>query len=254
MRVNTRKYCLLAAAFIALGGCGKQNGEGHSKETIKPPAQAATPEKQATIAQWRQSIEATFTKNNSKSDDEGVESFNACFVKDATDACAVSLSGKRDAFRKLQHFTEPIMDKAAIYSAEPAIRAYIALRDCKSPNVFINSIYRGSSWIFMNRIAVMAGGEVVLDREIGSTDTDNGARWVLEDGSIVLTGDEITAIRAVPTSEKVIVRLTGKKGYETLDKKHTDAFKQGLAKVLTAYDSLERASTSVGPTSCEPTK
>ncbi|WP_156902239.1 hypothetical protein [Azohydromonas australica] len=240
-------------------------------DTPSSVAQATEPplNKPATAAQWHELVakafdkvdrdalhkRKVFEKNEGTMDENGITEFYACFSK-STSACQVGLEGKKDAFRKIQFFSASVLDafdmqaKYASGGPKPSMRSYVSLRDCKSPALVILPMFRSrAGWLFLNQLSIMSDGVVVFDRKLddGSVNRDHDEIWGIQESvHLVLESAEVDALKKLPDASDVIIRLSGQKGYVTLDKEYSRIFAKQLRSLYVAYDSLNEASKSVG--------
>lgn len=236
-----------AAAALAISGCQNQEETerpASAASTAAAPAPPATPPA-ATRAQWLAAAKGTYVTTNSKTDGDGVTEFSACFPA-IGEKCPPFMRGKRDAFRKLTIFT-PAKSLWNRYGAQGHVVPYFSVLDCGPPVLLINPTYSASSWLFMEKVAFMADGEVVLEREFQSWD---GSRETVRDGvmeSIHWAVDpvDLVKVRALLDGKTIIIRLTGQKGYVSMDKSRTADFMIDLARTLKAMDSMSAALPAV---------
>jgi hypothetical protein len=200
---------------------------------------AASAVQTASRERWEQALTQVFTTQDQSTNNEGVTKFTACF--DA--ACGMRMRAQRDAFRKLRHFFGDEKSKVSLASTA---NAYVALSDCQRPNLFLTTLMvRRGDWLFMKKLAVMADGEVVFERDDLNTHRDNTSGWVLESADLPVLPREVGGLRRVTGAGEVIVRLTGDRGYETLGKVATQEFRASLAKSMEAYLRLDKATESL---------
>ncbi len=261
----------LGFSALALGACSPKNpADSPTANPAGPATIASAPvPSSATAAQWHSAVAGVFDKVNvkklndkknpeyvsdeGKTDENGVTEFFGCFDK-APPKCDARVSGKRDGFRKVQFFSEPIwnwQDTAYKYArglGKPSVRGYISLSDCKRPKIVLQPNFRGSSWLFVEQFSVMLDGTVVLDRkfEVGEVDRENDHNSVTEMAHLTVTEEELQTLRKIDPSRQVLIRLTGKKGYAAIDAEATKTFTEGIVKLLRMYDSLDQATQKVG--------
>lgn len=104
----------------------------------------------------------------------------------------------------------------------------------------------------MERVAVMADGNIVLEHTFDHNDVqrDNNSWGVDERARWIASGEERMVLKKVVDSKAVIVRIIGDKGYVTVDKRDVDAMKADFAETLAIFDALDVAAASVRPASC----
>jgi hypothetical protein len=257
---------------LALSACSpNMSSDGQSAKVQGIAITASAPTKaEATAAQWQSVVNGVFDKVNARKihdkkkpeyvldegtiDENGVTEFFGCFDK-SPPQCEVWASGKRDGFRKVHFFSDPLWDwdesgyKYAKGIGKPSVRGYISLSDCRRPKIVLEPKFRGSGWIFLEQFSLMLDGTIVLERkfDIGEVDRENDHNSVTESAHINLDEQEMQRIRNVNSSKQVLIRLTGKKAYVGLDSDATKTFVQGMSKLLRLYDALDLAIVKVGP-------
>ncbi|ODV43099.1 hypothetical protein AWV79_20310 [Cupriavidus sp. UYMMa02A] len=167
---------------------------------------------------------------NAKEDGDGVESFMACFepTSDQKKKCGFVAFGKRDAFRKLRFFETgiPMMIGSGIAT-------YVSLKDNEAPVLFLRPFIFRNSWLFMNKVAIMVNGDVILEQELNvEGDHEIFPGGVQEHNDFIATADQIQALRKIKPDSRIIVRVTGKKGYITLNNSETSDVKNRVIEVL----------------------
>lgn len=109
-----------------------------------------------------------------------------------------------------------------------------------------------NGWLFMNEVALMADGAVVLRRlfEHNAVERDNDADRIRERGTFIATDVERDALKTFASAQSPIVRITGEKGYITLDKRRTSELVSDAKEVLEVMSKLESAFASAGGPKC----
>lgn len=261
---------LCLAAFAATGCSPNTSVDGNGATAGTTVVAANSPTSQtATAEQWQTAVKGVFDKVNlkklrdkrtpeyilddGKTDADGVAEFFGCFDK-APPKCDVIVSGRRDGFRKIQFLYDPLWkwdESGAQYfkgSGKSSVDGYISLIDCGQPKMLLQPTYRSGSWIFMERFSLMVDGTVVIDRkfDIGQVERNNSHNSVSETAHFILNENELKSLRKVDQSKQILIRLTGQKGYSSIDPDGSKAFAQGIPKLLRMYDDLDHATTRLG--------
>jgi hypothetical protein len=235
-------------ALFALGACSKSVTSGAVAATPAASAPAAVsaaavpnPVAPATMAEWTEALEKLYTASGKKDEGDGITSFFSNFgvAGQSKGETHVTAFGKRDAFRKLRFYTPGIQLEAGT-----SLEDYISLRDGKLPVLFLKPYYFGpNGWLFINHVAVMSDGEVVFERDFKEehVDTDILPGGVQERYSFIATPEDIAGLRKIRPDSKVLIRITGKKGYVMVDKFETMAFKENILDTLQIYDLMTTA-------------
>jgi hypothetical protein len=219
--VNIRAvFC--ATVFLILAGC-KPASETATAASSQVPVEADPPPPPPLItkADWQAAVKSTYEEASTKTNKDGITEFSACFKRTATKECTQFLFGRRDAFNRLTTFT-PISSELSKNGTPRYLHSYVSLVDCKSPVIVLRPHYFSKGgWLFMNRVAVMADGNVVLEHKFDNTEIQRDAHtWgVDEEASWVASSSDVDGLKKVVDAKVVIVRLAGVKGYVTVDEK-----------------------------------
>lgn len=138
---------------------------------------------------------------------------------------------------------------------EPRVDTYLALADCSTPTLFLAPGFaRKDGWLFMNKVSILVDGEIAFEREF-EAERDNGSGYVFENGNVPISqrrSTELAGIRKAATSQSVIVRLTGSKGYLTLERGAVQEMQQNLQLALRSFDAIDAAVKPVSGDECAP--
>ena len=234
-------------AVFALGGCSKPAAQAASESSGAPSAsvvagaQAAPP---PTMADWTRALGSVYQEKRRKDEKDGVTSFLAYFeFPPASKRLPHALAfGRRDAFRNLRFYTPGVQ-----MEIDTSLETYISLRDGKLPVMVMKPFYFGpNGWLFMEQVAVMVDGEVVFSRDFKNirVDTDQLPGGVTEQYDFVATPDDIEGLRKIHPNSKIVIRISGKKGYVTVDKFMTGQFRDNIQDALRMYDAMTGALSS----------
>jgi hypothetical protein len=228
MRLNLLLLVVLAGIFA---GC-----------EAKPAAKSAPVTKtRLTAAQWQAALDGTFKKTSVKDDGDGKSSY----MGRCTQRIDCAMFVKHDAFGRFTTFT-PIDSEMMQYTAIKLptyafARSFLYLPDCGVPRIIINSHYFSkNTWMFMNHLAVLADNHLLLDRQFppGETHRDYESYGLEEDYLFQVTPAELQKLRSIGPDTKLMIRVSGDKGYLSLDKKVSDAFQTGLLTSVKVLDLL----------------
>jgi hypothetical protein len=231
---------------LAICGCRQSNPSVDVSPAAILPAETAAPKvvRPATMDEWKAALLSTYQETNTKDNSDGTTSFDARFLKNRKDDW-ISADGKRDAFRKLRLYrigTSFIDDVITC----PYLKTYVSVRDGEKAHLIIQPCYSGKNgWLFMHKIAIMVNGDVVLEKSFPSLDvqrnTDEGN--VIENYSYIADSSDISALRKVTDKSTDVIRLTGDKGYATVNTKgfSVAAVKNDIIGTLYIYDTINKA-------------
>lgn len=253
-----RKKVLAALMVVLVAGCGqKQDGASSAPApTAAAPANPAAPPKPPfTKTEWRRAYNTAFAETKPTSDDQGITSYGACFGRKDDGKCEIVAFGKRDAFRKIDHLTTIHTSFNRIGDVTTFVGTYLSAIECKSPSLLISpSVNKKGGWLFMEKVALMADGDVVLEREMttAQVDRDNEGYWVHETGNFIATDEELTALEKFVNADQKAIRITGQKGYLTLPKERTAEFARDAKDALGMLASLNKSFAAAGGPVCAP--
>jgi hypothetical protein len=256
---------ILVAAMAALTGCQQKSSSTESATSAAAPDVTPSGEtlptrlrRLSTAEDWKRALEASYVEEFSAKDEgDGITSsvaycFGAESRPDDLKECGDLMFVERDAFRRVRFFT-PLNSK--LYSAlgDRYVFSYIALVDCGLPKYVLRPHYFSKhDWLFLNRVTIMAEGEVVLDRDLSKLKARRDAEsWgVDETVEFVATDEDLAALRRVAVASKVLIRLTGEKGYVATPPDYLARFSDDVRNALVAYDKLTAALKDYVPPSC----
>lgn len=144
---------LLPVAVLALCGTAAVAAPPpkHAPAIVTPPLSGNS---------FRAVLSRSYRETSSKDEGDGVTTFVASFPSSNS-----IMFGKRDGFRKLTFFTSST-SRFAEYSSRN-LAMYISVRDCKAPVLFMEArIFSPVGWVFLNRVGVLADGELALDQSL----------------------------------------------------------------------------------------
>lgn len=250
---STALFFLLAAMGF---GCSKSTPTESAAPTPSPmsalePSPQALVVRSITKSDWLGSIKGAYSVRGFKEEGDGVTSFVACFGGVGKD-CGTMAFGKYDAFRKVSHYTpagSQLGQHLPVY-----LQTYIALPDCAEPIFVLRARYFSQGgWIFLNRVSILADGELLLDHLLPALEVK---KEVLPGGieervTVVATSAQLEALRKIVTAKKTSVRLTGDKGYSMLKEGDSVQFRKDTAEALLIFDRLAEASKGKLPVSCQ---
>lgn len=245
----------IAALSALISGCDKESSSPAPAPEVRAEPKPNPPKKPTfTKDQWLGALRSSFEATESKTDEEGVTRYTACFRKAADGKCALPVRGKRDGFRRLDHLTPVRTLTNQAVGDGSYIGIYITASECEAPSIMVAPEVNGKNgWIFMSEVALMADGAVVLKRSFEHNDVerDNDAYRIRERGTFIATDVERDALKTFASAQSPIVRITGQKGYITLDKRRTNDLVSDAKVVLEVMNKLESALGSAGGPKCD---
>jgi hypothetical protein len=234
-------------AVFAVGACSKPAATAATAAAPAASAPAPAPvvaspvAPSATMTDWTAALEKLYVSSSKKDEGDGVTSFFSNFGSPGQSKGEAHLTafGKRDAFRNLRFYTPGIQ-----LEIETSLENYISLRDGKLPVLLIKPYFFGpNGWLFINHVAVMADGEVIFERDFKDehVDTDQLPGGVEERYTFIASPEDIAALRKIRPDSRLLIRITGKKGYVMVNKQWTSTFQSSILDSLQIYDLMTAA-------------
>jgi hypothetical protein len=89
----------------------------------------------------------------------------------------------------------------------------------------------------------MADGEVIFERDFKDehVDTDQLPGGVEERYTFIASPEDIAALRKIRPDSRLLIRITGKKGYVMVNKQWTSTFQSSILDSLQIYDLMTAA-------------
>jgi hypothetical protein len=240
-------------AGVVISGCNKQSDDTSNTQTQPPKVEIVQPPKPPfDAAMWKTAFRSTFEERSLKASDDGTAEYGACFKSPEQEKCNFFF-GKRDGFRKIDHLISPNTSLNNIANLYTNIRIYISAKECNQPNILIEPVVnKKGGWIFMEKVAFMVDGDVVLEKSFEHTavDRDQDYPAIRERATFIADQSEIEALRKFVSGKNHIIRITGKNSYMTVEKQRTADFVSDAQSTLTATDKINDALRAVGGPSC----
>lgn len=247
-------FAVAVTVALLVAGCGE-------KGAAVAPVSATTASNQqptvpiVTAEDWKRALLSTYKESKREAKTNGETTFDACFNDPS---CSPAIYGSRDEFRKIYFFSTLHGEFNSLLNGTSADRSYangyVALKDCRPPEYLLFVRYFAKrGLLFMNRVAIMVDGEVVLEKDLSGEEilpkiTKNG---VSEEYQFILSKDELAGLRKVAKGKSIIVRITGRNNqYVTLPSDKMVNFKGDIRWGLEVYDKLNAALEKVIPPSC----
>lgn len=234
------KIIFFASLCLFLTGCeDKPAAKSPAPIEISKAPEVPEPPK-ITPEDWKKSVESTYVKSDIKDEGDGVESFFSCFepTPEQVKKCTYYAFSKRDTFRKLRIYTSGIPNR---FGSD--LSAYVSLPDNGKPFFFLAPfIFSKDSWLFINKLAIMVDGEVILEKDFDELKADREVfpGGVQERVDFVATQEQIEELRKIKTDSKILIRITGDKGYVSLDK-YILSHNEVIINAIGIYDALNIA-------------
>lgn len=249
---------VLFLSVVLISACQK-NSENSYHATPAPATQSAdipVPVKQAPLrATWKEEVSSLFVKGSETQNEDGIAEFTACFKPETTKKTCTSgwlTFAKEDSFRHITFF-EPVGSSFSRFGETKNLRTYISLPDCSNPKIILTSVYSSkASWLFMNQISVLADKEVVLERSFEDVEVhrENYSYGVNETASWIASDSDLDSLRKISTSKTVIIRISGKNSFVTMEKREAQRFQKDAAEVLSIYSLINSSNIQTSPTGC----
>lgn len=252
MKLN---FVCLLLLLIVINGCKNQSDNAPPVlVSTTTPTLAVKPD--VTLADWKAALTSAYAESNRADEGDSVTTFTACFDDAPTPGkCAALMFAKRDAFRKVTHFT-PDASTFQRFESENYVFSYLALSDCKMPVIFFVPRYSSKNgWLFSKKVAVLVDGEVALERDFSELQTDVKRNVfpnnrVEEEVHLVATESDRASFKKIIDAKEVSVRITGEKGYVNLKPRQLSGLREDAASMQFIYDKLDRVLKNKIPAAC----
>lgn len=247
---------IIGAAALLLGGCGEKPPEPQAAAAAAAPAPAPAPPPKPpyTKVQWQEAFRSAFEERDKKINSEGITEYMACRDKTPAGTCGHFAFGTRDAFRKIDHLTPASTQLNETILAQNYLGIYVAALECEAPSLFVSpAVNRRGGWLFMQKVALMADGEVVMERDFSKAKVERDAtgNFIHERASFIAKPAEREAIKTFMGASSRIIRITGEKGYVTVDKSLTNQFVEDAGNALAFIGAIEEAFKANGGPVCD---
>lgn len=227
--------------LLLIVGCSK--GDGAKAVAATPEVKQPAPHI-ATLDEWTSALKGAYKEGQTKDKGDGISTSAAIFFDENQKEIARS-GVERDTFRQLRIFDQPYFS-GDFRNISPLL-PYVSVIDGKKPSVLISAHYEGRKWLNMNKVSIMADGEIVLEKELSSQEVKRNVNdgLVNEDATFIASNEDIQALRKITSTSKVLVRYTGDNTYFSLKtekgRDQNDIFKGMMIEYLYIYDTLTKA-------------
>lgn len=253
-----RSLIALAAAAALLAACKpaptpQTAGSGGTVAAARTEPPPAPPPPIVKPEDWKAALESAYVARDLEDAGEGVQTFFACFSGPFDGKkCETAAFGRRDGFNKTRFFT-PVRSRMLQHGGTQFVASDIVVMDCGKPHYVLRPNYFSKrGWLFMNRVAVMVDGDVLLDLTMENDDVKRkNETWGVEERGLIIAHEkEIEALRKVAVGKTVVIRITGSEGYVLATKDANAGFPADVANALAIYDKLSAAVADKIPASC----
>lgn len=210
-----------------------------------------------TAADWNRDLAASFVASEVKKNADGTTEYTACFVPNEMPGLKCELSsrvaGRHDSFRKLDQFTPFWSNLNETLSTKSNVQIYVSALECKRPAILIAPVVdRKGGWAFMKKVAILADGKVVLEREFQHHEVQrsNDANGVFERIDLITNDADQLGLRQFIKAKERVVRITGSKGYLTLPAKDVEHLVGDVTTAFIVHDAIVEALSKAGGPEC----
>lgn len=227
-------------AFI-LAGCGENTAQSN-------PVEASPPPRVVTAEDWSRALHSVYEKQGeSKADADGNVSYEATI-----DSLKVKV--EHDPLKRVTNFTLEASYRTrdvGITLRDSTVIGYISVKDCSLPELRLNPVYvarRG--YLFMNKISILADGELVFEQEIPFEHVTQEANneKVIEWVEFTIAPSKYDGLRKIAESRSVVARMQGRSKYITVPSESRIRYEFGHT--LTIFDKLYAALKDNIPAKC----
>ena len=251
-------------ATVALGAatllvaCGDKGPDHTSSKDTQPQVAPAPPPKPSyTEEQWKKDYLTTYTSSNLKDEGDGMTSFMACFPI-AEKECGYRFMGLKDGFRKVEQLTPTLTAfhhtyiKYAKKSSGGMVDMRVVTAPCKRAILALNPKLHVKTWLFMNKVAFMADGDVVYERSVDSqrVDRDVVSDGVVESWTFIVQDSDHPQLEKFAQAKSKLIRLSGDKGYNSPSAETVDIFAKDVLTAMAAVNAINKVLTDAGGPGC----
>ncbi len=252
MAMKNVMVVMLALLMAACGSGSSDNAaKNPSQEKVKTPY---------TANEWRRDFLSSFRVLDEKpTNDDGIKEYRACF-EPKEESCGKTLFGQYDGFNKFDRLDLPgnelreMASRYAVYKKpyELALLGRVVAPECSKAFVQINPKLYAKNWMFLEKISMMADGNVVFEKTVESNSikrqtTEDG---LLENWGFLLQSEDIGNLERFIKSDHKLIRVTGQKGFISVPKDDVDSFSRDLASLLTVTQQINSAVEKGGGPQC----
>jgi hypothetical protein len=161
----------------------------------------------------------------------------ACFVAAGAGKCDLAAVVNHDAFKRSYTFT-PLQTFLA--TGGTGLSSRIELAEGGAPRLMLEVFYSEGTWLFMDRVSVLAGGTLALDRPLPAGQVRRlvlNAYQLLEGAAFEASPEEIESLRKIG-SGSVMGRLSGQRGAHPIPDQAITLFRDDLQISLRIRDHL----------------
>ncbi len=250
------KNVMVVMLALLMAGCGNSSSDNvaknSSEEKVKTPY---------TANEWRRDFLSGFRVSDEKpTNEDGIKEYKACF-KPKEESCENTWFGQHDGFNKFDLLDIPaneLRDMASRYAVykKPyglALLGRVVAPECSKAFVQINPKLYAKNWLFLEKISMMADGNVVFEKTVESNSikrqsTEDG---LIENWVFLLQSEDIGNLERFIKSDHKLIRVTAQKGFISVPKDDVDSFSSDLASLLTVTQQINRAVEKGGGPRCE---
>lgn len=249
-----KKTLMLALAFnVFLLGCGDSSGEAKAlkpavSENRLPPAPTFG------VEDWRKVVAESYTAKNEKPDDDGRIDYFVCAVPSADGKCSYTFSGLRDGFNKVDIWSSPMINVSSLVGNISHVDLSVVLMECQPAMIVMTPKYvSDQKLLLMNKVALMADGEVVFEREIETLKVQRDQEFdqFKEFWRIPVEANDYAALERFAASKNKVARISGNKGFMTLKKDVVGALSFDMPGMIAATRTINERLASAGGPICQ---
>ncbi len=207
-----------------------------------------------TATDWKRDFTSAFKESEKNIDKNGITKYYACFDQNSESKnCVEYYSSRRDGFKKVDYMTPIITAAFKAGDIGTMVNMYIAAIECRDAKAVLQPNFNGDNgWLFMDKIAFMAEGEVVFEKSTdpNEVDRDNEGRRVHEKWTFALEKDDESRLLKFAEANSRIIRITGKKGYATIEEAELEVFTKDIKHLIKNKNQINDSLKSGGGPNC----
>ncbi|WP_417285331.1 hypothetical protein [Comamonas sp.] len=246
-----KKTLFVALVFnVLLLGCSESSGGSSVSNSVANEVQLQ-PAPKFGVEDWRKIVSESYVAENKKTDDDGRVDYSVCAIPKADGKCSFYFSGLRDNFNKVDIWSSPMIGASSTVGLISHLDLLMVLSECQSVVIVLTPQYVSDrKLLMMNKVALMADGEVVFEREIDTLQVQRSHEFdqFKEYWRIPIEPTDFAALERFAASKQKVARLSGDKGFVTLKKDVVGAFAFDLPHMTSATRTInERFAGASGP-------
>lgn len=249
-----RKTLFVALVFnVLLLGCSDSSGGSSASNSVANEVKLQ-PAPKFGVEDWRKVVSESYLAKDEKHDDDGRVDYSVCAMPRTDGGCSFYFSGLRDNFNKVDIWSSPMIGVSSMVGLLSHLDLLVVLSECQPAVIVLTPQYvSDQKLLLMNKVALMADGEVVYEREVGTLQVQRNHEFdqFKEYWRIPIEPADFDALERFAASKNKVARLSGDKGFVTLKKDVVGALAFDLPHMISATRAINERLARVGGPNCQ---